>query len=84
MSGQVAFDKPVRPAAMCRGETAEKENVERNEERDEMPDEEGDEIDGEEKLAAPDWQDPGTNRHKGRERRTKQHRCRSETDAHTA
>ena len=64
MSGQSAVDKPVRPAALCRGETAEKEEVERNEEtelngveeeRGEMSDEEGDKIDGEEELAAPDW-----------------------------
>ena len=64
MSGQAAFDKPVRPAALCRGETADKEKVERNEEtelngveeeRDEMSDGEGDEVDGEEELAAPDW-----------------------------
>ena len=61
--GQAAFDKPVRPAALCRGEAAEKGKVERNEEtelngveegRDEMSDEERDEIDGEEELAAPD------------------------------
>ena len=31
MSGQAAFDKPVRPAALCRGETADKEKVERTE-----------------------------------------------------
>ena len=64
MSGQAAFDNSVRPAALCRGETAEKEKVERNEEtelngveeeRDEMSDGEGDEVDGEEELAAPDW-----------------------------
>ena len=64
MSGQTAFDKPVRPAALCRDETAYKEKVERNaetelngveEEHDEMSGEEGDEIDGEEELAAPDW-----------------------------
>ena len=62
MSGQAAFDKLVRLTALCRGETAEKEEVERNEEtklngveeeRDEMS-KEGDEIDGEEELAAPD------------------------------
>ena len=62
MSGQAAFDKPVRPAALCRGETAENGKAERGEEtelngveegRDEMSDEEGGEIDGEE-LAAPD------------------------------
>ena len=64
MSGQAAFDKPVKPAALCRGETAENGKAERGEEtelngveeeRDEMSDEEGDEIDGEEELAAPDW-----------------------------
>ena len=64
MSGQAAFDKPVRPAALCRGGTAENGKAERGEEtelngveegRDEMSDEEGGEIDGEEELAAPDW-----------------------------
>ena len=64
MSGQAAFDKPVRRAAVCRGETAENGKAERGEERelngveegrDEMSDEEGGEIDGEEELAAPDW-----------------------------
>ena len=54
----------MRPAALCRGETADNRKVGRNEEtklngveeeRDEMSNEEGDEIDGEEELAAPDW-----------------------------
>ena len=63
MSGQAAFDKPAWPAALCRGVTAENRKVARNEmtelngveeERGEMSDE-GDEIDGEEELAAPDW-----------------------------
>ena len=58
------FHKPVRRAALSRGVTAENRKVGRNEEtelngvdeeRDEMSDEEGDEIDGEEELAAPDW-----------------------------
>ena len=31
MSGQAAFDKPVRPAAMCRGVTAENRKVGRKE-----------------------------------------------------
>ena len=62
MSGQAAFDTLVRPAALCRGLTTENrkagwnEETELNgveEERDEMSDEEGDEIDGEEELAAP-------------------------------
>ena len=64
MVNPLSTDKLVRPAALCRGETAEKEEVERKEEtelngvegeRDEMSDEEGDNIDGEEELAAPDW-----------------------------
>ena len=67
VSGQAAFHKPVRPAALCRGETAENGKAERGEEtelngveegRDEMSDEEGGEIDGEEELAAPDWRVP--------------------------
>ena len=32
MSGQAAFDKPVRPAALCRGETAENGKKGRGEE----------------------------------------------------
>ena len=94
MSGQAAFDKLARPAALCKGETADKEKVERSEEtelngveeeRDEMSDGDGDEVDGEEELAAPDWRvRAGTNRQKGRERSTKQHTCRSEAGAHTA
>ena len=61
---QVDFDKPVRPAALCRSVTTESEKAERSEEtelngveeeRDDMLDDEGSEIDGEEELAAPDW-----------------------------
>ena len=64
MSGQAAFDQPVRPAALCRGDAAKNRKEKRGEEtelngveegRDEMSDEEGGEIDGEEELAAPDW-----------------------------
>ena len=63
-SGQAAFDKPARLAALCRGATtgSEKagwsEEAELNgveEERDGMSDAEGNEIDGEGVLAAPDW-----------------------------
>ena len=68
MSDQAAFDKLVRPAALCRGVTTESEKAESEkaewseevelngveEERDGMSDEEGNEIDGEEELAAPD------------------------------
>ena len=79
MSGQAAFDKPARPAALCRGVTTESEKAgwseegELNgvvEERDRMSDEEGNgnEIDGEEELAAPDRRerarDPETSRPK--------------------
>ena len=95
VSGQAAFDKPVRSAALCRGETAEDGKLERNEEtelngveeeRDEMSDEETDEV-GEEDLAAPDWRVRAGPRNKstqGRERNTKPCTYRSETGAHTA
>ena len=84
MSGQTAFDLPVRLAALCGGEKQKNRKLEEvegteltgvEEERDEMSDGEGDEIDGEEEVAATDT--------KG-ERSTKQHTCRSETGAHTA
>ena len=64
VSGQAAFDKPIRPAALCRGETAEDRKLEEAEEtelkegeegQDERSDEGGGRIDGEEELAAPDW-----------------------------
>ena len=41
MSGQAAFDKLVRPAALCRGVTSETELNGVEEEHDGMPDEEG-------------------------------------------
>ena len=50
MSGQAAFDKVVRPAALCRGETTENRKAGRNEETElngvEEERDEGDEIDG--------------------------------------
>ena len=64
MIGQAAFNKPARPAALCRGVTIENrkagwseetELIGVEEERDGMSDEEGNGIDGEEELAAPDW-----------------------------
>ena len=64
MSGQTAFDKLVRSAALCRGDEAdnrkneEVEGTELNgveEGEDEMSDEEGDGVDGEEELAPADW-----------------------------
>ena len=63
MSGQAVFDKPVRPATLCRGATAENrkagwsEETELNgveEESDDMSDEEGEKVDSEGELAAPD------------------------------
>ena len=94
MSGQAAFDKPVRPAALCRGETAENGKAERGEEtelsgveegRDEMSDEEGGEIDGEEELSAPDWRVRAGPRSKPTQReREEQHTYRFENGAHTA
>ena len=97
MSGQAAFDKPVRPAASCRGEATENGKEERREETelngveegcDEMSDEEGGEIDGEEEPAAPDWRVKAGPRSKPtqreRERNMKQHTYRFETGAHTA
>ena len=54
----------ARPAALCRGEEAQNRKLEEIEEtelngveegEDRMPDDEGDRIDGEEELAAPDW-----------------------------
>ena len=82
MSGQAPFDQPARPTALCRGETAEEEKVERNaerelngveEERDEMSDGEGDEIDGEEKQAAPDWRVRAGPRNKPTQREREEH-----------
>ena len=76
VGGQAAFDKLVRPAALCRGVTTESEKAGWSEEAAE-----GNEIDGEEELAAPDWRvraDP-----KGRERNMKRHTSRFETGACT-
>ena len=82
MSGQAAFDKLVRPAALCRSETAEKRNAERGEEtelngveegRDEMSDEEGGETDGEEEVAAPDWRVKAGPRSKPTQREKEEH-----------
>ena len=96
VSGQAAFDKLVRPAALCRGEVAENGKGERGEEtelngveegRDEMSDEEGEEIDGEEEMAAPDWRvkaGPRSKANAKRKRNMKQHTYRFETGMHTA
>ena len=82
MSGQAAFDKLVSPAALCRDETADTERVKRNEEielngveeeRDEMSDGEGDEIDGEEELAAPNGRVRAGPRNKPTQRQREEH-----------
>ena len=82
VSGQAALDKPVRPAALCRGEAAENRKEERGEEtelngveegRDEMSDEEEGEIDGEEELAAPDWRVKAGPRSKPTQREREEH-----------
>ena len=64
MSGQAAFDEPVRLAALCtRGAAGKKESEwceekELNgigEERNDMSDEEGDRMEDEGEFAGPDW-----------------------------
>ena len=82
VSGQAAFDKPIRPAALCRVGAAGKKEVERceeielngvGEERDDMSDEGGDKIDDEEELAAPDWQVRAGLRNKPTQREREEH-----------
>ena len=67
---------------MCRVGAAEKKEVERNEEtelngvgeeRDDMADEEGDKIDDEEELAAPDWRVRAGPRNKPTQREREEH-----------
>ena len=90
MSGQAAFDEPVRLAALCTlGAAGKKESKlceekELNgirEERNDTSDEEGDRMEDEGEFAE---QDPGTSHRRGREKSMKQHTCRSETGAYTA
>ena len=82
MSGQAAFDKPVRPATLCRGVTTENrkagwsEETELNgveEERDDMSDEEGEKVDGEGELAAPDRRVRAGPRNKPTQREREEH-----------
>ena len=59
------------------------------EERNEMSDEEGDEIDGEEELAAPDWRVKAGPRNmptqtERQEHEATQHTCRSEIGVYSA
>ena len=66
MSGQAAFNKPVRPAALYRVGATE-------EEQDEMSDEEGDRVEDEEEFAAPDWRVRAGPRNKPTQREREEH-----------
>ena len=77
-----AFDRPVRPAASCRGVATENrkagwsEETELNgveEERDGMSHGEGHEIDREEESAAPDWRVIAGPRNKPTQREREEH-----------
>ena len=81
MTGQAAFDKPVRPAALCSVGAVRKKEVEPCEEHDGMSDGEGDGMEDEEVFAE---EDPGTSRRRGREKSAKQRTCPSKTGAHIA
>ena len=96
MSGQAAFDKPVRREELCKSEAEEENRMEREgetelngveEEQDKMSDEEGRETDGEGEVAAPDWRVRAGPRSKPtqRERKNmKRHMCHFLTGVHTA
>ena len=82
MSGQAAFEKPVRPAAMCRSETAEIRRTEEGKETElkgveerevEMSNGEGGETDDEEEMAAPDWRVRAGPRSKPTQREREEH-----------
>ena len=74
MSGQAAFDKPVRPAALCiLGAAGKKELNGIGEEHDDMSDEEGDRIEDEGEFAAPDWRVRAGPRNKPTQREREEH-----------
>ena len=82
VSGQAAFDKLVRPAALCKSEAAKERKAERGEEtelngieedHDKMSDEEGGETDGEGELAVPDWRVRAGPRSKPTQREREEH-----------
>ena len=82
VSGQAAFDKPVRPAALRRGEAAEenetewKEETELNgveEECDRMSDEADGETDDGGEIAVPDWKVRAGPRSKPTQREREEH-----------
>ena len=88
MSGQAAFDKPVRPAALCRGVTTGNEKAGWSEEAElNGVEEERDGMSDEEESAAPDWRVRAGPRNKPtqkKERNMKRHTCRFETAVCTA
>ena len=82
MSGQAAFDEPVRPAELCKGEadnvnvSEKEEEMELNgvgQEEDKMSDEEGRETKGEGEVAAPDWRVRAGPRSKPTQREREEH-----------
>ena len=74
MSGQAAFDKPVRPAAFCiLGAAGKTELNGIGEEHDDMSDEEGDRIKDEGEFAAPDWRVRAGPRNKPTQREREEH-----------
>ena len=74
MSGQAAFDKPVRPAALCiLGAAGKTELNGIGEEHDDMSDEEGDRIEDEGEFAAPDWRVRARPRNKPTQREREEH-----------
>ena len=74
MSGQAAFDKPVRPAALHRKEAAEETELNGvEEEHDKMSDEEEGETEDEGELAAPDWKVRAGPRSKPTQREREEH-----------
>ena len=69
MSGQAAFNKPVRPAELCRSKAGRGEETELNgfeEEHDKMSDDEGE-------LAVPDWKVRAGPRSKPTQREREEH-----------
>ena len=82
VSGQAAFDKLVRPAALCTLGAAgkkesewceEKELNEFGEERNDMSDEEGYRMEDEGEFAAPDWRVCAGPRNKPTQRESEEH-----------
>ena len=74
MSGQAAFDEPVRPAALCiLGAAGKKELNGIGEEHDDTSDDERDRIEDEGEFAAPDWRVRAGPRNKPSQREREEH-----------